>query len=463
MISILRPIFLFLIFSTVYYASMSTTINDMINKNGIRSNQLSILIRDAKTGVELLSMNADTIRKPASVMKVLTTYSAMLELGSDFRWPTKFYYHGRYHKGVIDGDLIVKAFGDPTLSSRDIPKIVSRLKRIGIKRITGNIVIDRSFFHIKSMITSGFDKNRYSEYNAMPDAMMFNDHLSKIFVRSNGKSITTRKNIPNRSYDIINQLQPSNKSCRGNLSWPRVGIYYDGDRPKIIFSGPMSLKCSRRTIRKLICYPYTGFFYALKQEMAHAGIKFHGAYRLSSMPASSKALFTHYSRPLLQIISKTHKKSNNLYARHIMLLLGAKRFGAPATEEKGRKAIREVLGIRTRGVYIDNGSGLSRRSRVTARLMSSILSRAYKRYSYKWMKTLSIAGIDGTIHKRFKHSIAKGRAWMKTGTLVDAKNIIGYVKAKSSKRLYEVVILYNGRERWKGSSLQNQIINWLAR
>ena len=52
---------------------------------------------------------------------------------------------------------------------------------------------------------------------------------------------------------------------------------------------------------------------------------------------------------------------------------------------------------------------------------------------------------------------------MKTGTLKDAKNIAGYVLSKSSKKLYTVVVLYNGREKWKGSALQNQIITWLAR
>jgi len=78
-------------------------------------------------------------------------------------------------------------------------------------------------------------------------------------------------------------------------------------------------------------------------------------------------------------------------------------------------------------------------------------------------KALSIAGIDGTIKKRFRRTVAKGRAWMKTGTLKDAKNIAGYVRSKSSKRLYNVVILYNGQEKWKGSALQNQIITWLAR
>jgi D-alanyl-D-alanine carboxypeptidase/D-alanyl-D-alanine-endopeptidase (penicillin-binding protein 4) len=92
----------------------------------------------------------------------------------------------------------------------------------------------------------------------------------------------------------------------------------------------------------------------------------------------------------------------------------------------------------------------------------NILRDAYSTLGKQWMSTLSIAGKDGTIKRRFKHSVAKGRAWMKTGTLNNAKNIAGYVRGKSGK-YYAVAILYNGQERWKGSALQNQIIEWLAR
>ena len=201
--------------------------------------------------------------------------------------------------------------------------------------------------------------------------------------------------------------------------------------------------------------------------MQKKGIKFHGGLQLANTPDGSRLLFVHYSKPLLSIISKTNKKSNNLYARHLLLLLGAKRYNAPSTEEKGRMAIDQILGnlnlLQSGSMYLDNGSGLSRKSRIRARELSGIIQSANKKYGSKWRKTLSIAGKDGTIRKRFAKTVAKGRAWMKTGTLKDAKNIAGYVKAKSSGNLYSVVIMYNGYEKWKGSALQNQIINWLAK
>jgi D-alanyl-D-alanine carboxypeptidase/D-alanyl-D-alanine-endopeptidase (penicillin-binding protein 4) len=464
---ILRPIFLIVLFSGLFYASMTETVTEMIAKNKIDRGRVSVLIKEITTDRDLVSINPNTSRKPASVMKLLTTYSALLEFGGGFRWPTKFYYNGRYRKGVIQGDLIIKGYGDPTLSSRDLPSIVKRLRAVGIKKITGDIIIDRTFFDTPERISSGFDKNRFSEYNAMPDALMFNDHLCKVVVKPNGGRIDVRKSIDDKSYDIENRLVASSQSCKGNRSWPRVNINMDGSRSLMIFSGSISLSCSQRTIRKVVTQPYKSFYYDLKSKMVHAGIKFHGTLHLAKVPSGARPLFTHYSKPLLQIIAKTNKKSNNMYARHIMLLLGAKRYGVPATKAKGEKAIKQMLGqlniIHSSADRIDNGCGLSRTSRLSARTLSNLLSSAQKKYNTSWRQALSIAGVDGTIKRRFAHSIAKKRAWMKTGTLNDAKNIAGYVRSKSSKKLYSLVVLYNGREKWKGSTLQNQIINWLAK
>lgn len=464
---LLRWMALWLFWVGVVHASMGDTVRGMLAKNAIDASHVSILIRNAKTGTILTSLNADTSRKPASVMKILTTYAALLEFGPRFRWPTKFYYHGSYRNGVIEGDLVIKPYGDPTLAQKDIPQIIRRLKSIGIKSITGDIVIDRGFFDVGERVNSGFDAHLFSEYNAMPDALMFEDHLSTIVVEPKGGKIIAYPSIPDRGYTIVNRLKASTKSCAGNRTWPRILVNTESSIPRVTLSGTMSLRCRPRHVKKLITHAYKSFYYALKAEMGRGKIAFHGNLQLASMPRGSRALFTHYAKPLLQILAKTNKKSNNLYARHLMLLLGSKRYGAPATEDKGRRAVTAILGerglLKRSGVYLDNGCGLSRQSRITARTLSDILQNANKRYGAEWRKILSIAGIDGTIKKRFRHSVAKGRAWMKTGTLKDAKNIAGYVLSKSSKRLYSVVVLYNGREKWKGSGLQNQIINWLAR
>ena len=461
---VVRILLLSLWLSSMSYASMTSIVQDKMAKLKLKPSKVSVLIRELKSGKDLVNINSDTKMKPASVIKVLTTYASLLEFGKSYGIPTRVYYHGSYSAGIIDGDLIIKGYGDPTLSKRDIPKIVKRIRRLGIRGFTGDVILDRSFFHTKNVISSGFDKHIYSEYNAMPDAIMFNDHMSRITLRHRDGEIVATKSIPDKGYRIENRVEPSEESCKGSRSWPRVSIDDSYRQTVVKLSGKISLKCSPRTVSKVITKSHMSFYYALRAEMIRQKMDFHGKVHVAKMPKDAKLLFTHRSRELYKIVSKTAKKSNNLYARHLMLIVGAKRYGAPATTKKGGRAIEDIyakMGLIERPkLYMENGCGLSRKSRITARGLSNILHKAY---SKSWRKTLSIAGVDGTIRRRFARSVAKGRAWMKTGTLADAKNISGYVQSKSSGKLYSLVVLYNGKEKWKASGLQNQIINWLAR
>ncbi len=461
----MRYMLLVFVFVSFGLAALPEAISNMLNANKLDPAQVSILIKELKSGKTIASLNSEQSRVPASVMKILTTYSALLELGTDFRWPTKFYYTGRFSKGIINGDLAIEAFGDPTLSTRDLYRIAKRLRHFGVRKITGNMIIDRSFFATDEKVSSGFDRNKYSEYNAMPDALMLNDHLSKIIVASKNGKIVAYKSIPGDEYDIINNMHSTSGPCRGKNSWPYLSVKTSNGKPAVVFSGTISTRCPKRAIYKLLTHSHESFYHAFAAALKQAGISFDGQMVLERIPKGAKAWRIHHSKPLLQIVAKTNKKSNNLYARHIFLLVGAQMEGAPATEAKGAKAVQSILssrGIWDDRIRINNGCGLSRSSRITARALVDVLEDAYRQYGKRWLNALSIAGKDGTIKRRFRRSVAKDRAWMKTGTLNNAKNIAGYVRGRSGK-MYVLTILYNGREKWKASSLQNQIIEWLAR
>jgi D-alanyl-D-alanine carboxypeptidase/D-alanyl-D-alanine-endopeptidase (penicillin-binding protein 4) len=451
--------------ATMWIYALPAGISQIVNKSGIPKKDISIYIKEAGNSNRVVaSLNADTARTPASVIKVLTTYAAVLKLGFDYRWPTKFYTTGKIGNGVLNGDLLVKGFGDPTLSDKDIDSIAAQIKAKGIRKITGNIVIDRTYFKVGTKDNSGFDQHTYSPYNAMPDAMMFNERISTICVTPKHNSVT--KKIPDGSYNVVNNLKLVNKPCRGRYSWPSFKVDKSQNTPTVLLRGPISKKCGTRKLCQVITKPYKSFYYALKDALKQNGIEVNGAFRLNRVPPNAKELFTHYSKSLEKIISKTAKKSNNLYARQILLLLGAKMYGAPSTLQKGRQAVEYIL--KSRGalkggkLYIDNGCGLSRKSKLSAKLLAQMYDHAYTKYGQRWMNTLSIAGVDGTIRKRFRGTVVRKRAWMKTGTLKRVKNIGGYVKSRKG-RLYTVVILVNTKQgNWRASQLQNNIIKWLV-
>ncbi|MFT7880082.1 MAG: D-alanyl-D-alanine carboxypeptidase/D-alanyl-D-alanine-endopeptidase [Sulfurimonas sp.] len=459
----MRSILLWLLIS-VWLFALPSKIEHFLNQSKLPSRDVSIYIKELGTDRVVASLNAGTMRKPASVIKVVTAYGALLKLGFDYRWPTEFYLDGYLRSGKLQGNLMVKGYGDPSLGSDDLADIVSQIKQKGIRQINGDIMIDRSYFDVGDKDSAHFDNYPYSAYNAMPDAMMFNERTSTVCITPHKRS--AYKEIEDPSYKIINQVKFVNRSCRGKYAWAGSKVDMRSPVPKLILKGKLSKHCRERKVYKIVTKPYKAFFYALKEALKKEGITIKGELKLARISSSARLLFTHYSEPLEEIVSKALKESNNIYARHLLLLTGAKVYGAPATVEKGRKAVTNLLrsqgALRGRGYFLDNGSGLSRRSKMSTKMFSEVYESAYRILGKRWMETLSIAGKDGTIKKRFRYKPAKKRAWMKTGTLKYVKNIGGYVKNRAGT-YYSVVILVNTKKgRFRAVKLQNSIINWLA-
>lgn len=432
----------------------------------VNSANYSIHVQPVGAAHPTVSWNSHTSRSPASVVKLLTTYSALLGLGYDYRWETHFYHTGYLRKGVLRGDIIVKASGDPTLSTDDLESIVRQVRAAGIQKILGNIVIDRTLFRVPSKNNSGFDKNIYSPYNAMPDAIMFNERKSTLCITPSGRSVHLNRIDNDKSYKIVNNLRMVNGSCRRGQSWPRVRIQTDANQRSTIFlSGRLSKNCGTRTICKVVSMPHRSFYYAFKEELKKQGIGFNGTLKLKSLPHAAKHLFSHRSDTLEEIISVINKKSNNVMARQVMLTLGTRLAELPSNTFKGRKAIERILGrynILQGETFIANGSGLSRRARLTAQSLANLLDHAALNYGQRWMDTLAIAGVDGTIKRRFAHSSVCCRAWMKTGTIRGVSNIAGYVEGASGQK-YVVVVLVNDKYAARyGRKLANSVIEWVG-
>lgn len=443
-----------------------TTLYNKLHAYPISSANYSVHVQQVGSAAPMVSWNSSVSRSPASVIKLLTTYSALLSLGYDYRWETQFYHTGYIRKGVLRGDIIVKASGDPTLATENLPGIVSQLKALGVQKVLGNIVIDRTLFRVPNKNNSGFDQNIYSPYNAMPDAIMFNERKSTLCITPSGRSVHLDRIDNDASYKIVNNLQMVSGSCRGNQSWPRVSIKTDtSQRSTIFLSGKLSTRCGPRTVCKVVSMPHRSFYYALKEELENQGIYFNGTLKLNPMPKSAHYLFSHYSDTLENIISTIAKESNNVMARQVLLTLGSKFAELPSTTFKGAKAVEEILGrynILKGETFIANGSGLSRRSRLTAQSLANLLDHAALHYGDRWMNTLSIAGVDGTIKRRFAHSSVCCRAWMKTGTIRNVANIAGYVEGASGEK-YVVVVLVNDKYAARyGRKLADSVIEWVA-
>lgn len=459
----LRNFLLIFVFTFPLFAgSLPASLEDMIARSGIPPEDISISIKESgPSGKKIASLNANVERIPASIIKISTTYAALLELGSDYRWKTVVYStDDNINDGIINGNLYIKGFGDPGFKTEDVIRIAEFLKSRGIRSISGDIVMDRSYFEPSNSSSAHFDEHPNDPYNAMPDAMMFNQNTTTLSIQGNQVS----SDVADRSYEIDNRLQSVDRQCAGRYSWPSARVVMSTPKPMVVLSGKMSSRCSPRKITQIVTKSYLACYYSFAEQLNRAGIRFSGGLKLGNVPSTSKEIAVYYSKPFLEIISETNKESNNLFARQIFLTLGAKTYGTPGTLTKSRKAVTAILnkhGVNNASmIKVDNGSGLSRSARATSMAFESLLDNAYSKYNKTWLQTLSTAGVDGTVKRRFPSSL-NGRVWMKTGTVKGVKNIAGYVRSKSGV-VYTVVILINSpKARYGGAKLENEIVELL--
>ena len=158
------------------------------------------------------------------------------------------------------------------------------------------------------------------------------------------------------------------------------------------------------------------------------------------------------------------KYSSNPMTRTLILTLGAERYGTPATVQNGEQVVYDFLvgrGLIFPELVIDNGSGLSRISRIAAGSMAQLLQDAWRSpYSAEFQAGLPLGGRDGTLRNRFKE-IDEGRVRMKTGTLNGVSALAGYVRSSTGRTLVVVSIVNTpGAQAGPGVAISDAVVRW---
>jgi D-alanyl-D-alanine carboxypeptidase/D-alanyl-D-alanine-endopeptidase (penicillin-binding protein 4) len=220
-------------------------------------------------------------------------------------------------------------------------------------------------------------------------------------------------------------------------------------------SGVFPAACAAYTINRAVMRAPDYAYGVFRTLWLQTGGVIDGGFRLGAAPASATLLYEHQSLPLPEIIRLVNKFSNNVMARHLLLTLGAEAFGAPATVESGRNAVRVWLakrGLQADSFTLDNGSGLSRAERMTARGLGEMLDVAWHSpFMPEFAASLPLSATDGTLRNRFDAPGMQGRIRLKTGRIDDVSALAGYVNAASGKT-YVVVIIINHPRRFVRSS-----------
>jgi len=232
-----------------------------------------------------------------------------------------------------------------------------------------------------------------------------------------------------------------------------------------ILSGNFPTGCTEYSLwRSVLRAPQfaSALFRALWRQL---GGTIQGGLRIAATPADAQPLLTYRSLPLNDQVRAINKWSNNPMTRHLLLTLGLEHAGPPGTPEKGRAAVAEWLrtkGLAMPGLYLDNGSGLSRDTRVTAAGLGAMLLDAWRHPQMAdFIASMPIAAYDGTLRRRYQGDMA-GRLSMKTGRLDDVSAIAGVVQSRSGQRFVVVVALNaENAHRGIGEAVQDTVLRWV--
>lgn len=398
------------------------------------------MVRSADTGRTVFRYNSKKEFIPASNNKILSSIAALSILGKNFRFKTEFYLGGGIHSGVGHGGLYVKGFGDPTIDIRKFREIAGRIKALGITRIDGGIYLDGSYFD-DTLYGQGWDPEWFDKGFCPPvTAISFNYNSAKIKISASGVQgapATVRTEPAEFPFTIKNKVST-------RLKRSGVRAQYN-ERNELIVSGYVSSRKKAETLELSVPDPFFYFGGTLKQVLEKEGIEVSGPIERRRVPRWTGKIFTHYSEPLDTIIHEYNKESVNIIGESIVKAIGAEFSGTQGSWKAGTRAIENHLrriGLNGNFSVVD-GSGLSRLNRVSPEDITHALAKAYDDpdISEEFLASLPIAGVDGTLEKRFRN--LKGKVYAKTGYLEGVRSLSGYAFGKNG-RVYVFSIISNG-------------------
>lgn len=502
-----KRIFLLLVLLSIriYGVDVNNSLRDfgfVTQNSGIEGSKLlknasvSFYAINLNTGKVVRSINPTASLIPASSLKLLTTAAGLEILGDDFIFQTVIVHDGEIDRnGILKGNIYIRGGADPTLGSRNFKKHyyepyfikvwVDAIRKKGIKTIEGSIIGDPQLYGDYIVPTTWVVEDLGNDYGAGYSGLSIFDNIYEVnFSNLQQPSIEEITPLLPPEVQLINQLKQEGNSCK-------VCIYGRPYQNTRLIKGTVTPKKANFTVKGSIPDPAYWAAYSLHTELEKYGIKVaknpttirrqskntlaqqgnHHKHLKSGEQLEFKVRETGmlpgihitYSPPLKRIVEITNRESNNLYAEHIANHIGLKVMGE-ADLETGIKAIMNFwrdAGVDTLGMFLMDGSGLSRYNSVTTKQLVEIL--CYMRNSKNFQAfyhSLPIAGETGTLKELFIKAPLKGNLRAKTGTLKRVLSYTGYcTNIKGEDIAFSLIINnYNGTINQARSEVEKLLI-----
>lgn len=426
----------------IAFSAQAANIDEYINQLPAGAN-LAFMAQKVGSSTPEIDFHSQQMALPASTQKVITALAALLQLGPDFRFTTTLETKGTLNGGVLKGDLIARFGGDPTLRRQDIRNMVATLKKAGVQRIEGNVLIDTSVFasHDKA---PGWPWNDMTQcFSAPPAAAIVDRNCFSISLYSAQKPGDLAF-IRVASYYPVTMFSQVRTLARGSAEAQYCELdVVPGDLNRYTLTGCLPQRSEPLPLAFAI---QDGASYAgviLKSELTQAGITWSGTLlrqTLANDPGT--VLASTQSVPLHDLLRIMLKKSDNMIADTVFRTIGHARLGVPGTWRAGSDAVRQILrqqaGIDLGNTIIADGSGLSRHNLIAPATMMQVLQYiAQHDNELNFISMLPLAGHDGSLQYRagLHQAGVDGKVSAKTGSLQGVYNLAGFITGASGQKI----------------------------
>ena len=412
---------------------LPSPVRQALAQSGAPESAIAVYVQDVSQPEPVLALNVDTAFNPASTIKLVTTFAALDLLGPAYTWRTDAYAAGPADGDVLNDNLYLRGGGDPKLTLEAFWLLLRQIRARGIREIRGDLILDRSAFAIDESDPAQFDNEPTRPYNTPPDALLVNYRSIRVsFVPEvERKSVALLVEPALAQVQLLSNIVLDNEPCGDWLARLKVTSTSAPGAVRLLFSGSYSTQCGER-VRNYSVLTHAQYTFGLFQTLwKELGGTLGGTVRDGVVPPGARLIASQTSPALAEVVRDINKYSNNVMARQLFLTLAAAAGSPPADTAKAIQLVRQWATQRQLALpqlVLENGSGLSRLERISAREMGQLLLAAYRSpVMSEFMSSLPLVAVDGTMRRRLGSSDIAGQAHIKTGTLSGVRAIAGYV------------------------------------
>jgi len=419
---------------------------------GLANASICIAVSDNQTNEKLLESKPQLSLVPASILKIITTATALEVFGSDFRFQTVLSYSGIIRNDTLFGDLQIIGGGDPTLGSMYFPENknfldewVNAIGNNHIRVITGNLIVDATIYEKVQVPGSWVWEDLGNYFGAGASGLSVYDNIYEIHLKSGseaGKPTQILRVVPE-----ITNLELANEVLSSDSNSDEAYVFGSPEDNKRVIRGTIPKNQADFVVKASLPNPSALLASEFQKKLSANGIAISRETKYEKAKTElSNQLSVNQSPPLRDIIKVTNHESVNLFAEHFLKQLAFQKSGLGTTED-GCKFVMQFWkdkGLDITGFFMNDGSGLSRFNAITANQMVDILNymKTKSLYSNDFYKSLPTAG-NGTLTAFSTENFPQDCLHAKSGSMTRVRCYAGCLTTESGRQLSFAVMLNN--------------------